>query len=196
MLFLSQKRKNSKKKHGVKKGVNCGAFASKQEMRSLWKPQICLHMLSRCRRNKKMIFILCGTLLKLFKMVCWSDFRKSSHWGKPYVNPMGGGRGRSNSGCDKKRLNFTNFLLENKKWGLSRILAMITKHPKLIFRKKKLKKMCAEPGAKWRQMAKKPWFLVQKGHCAASTGVKTDQNHWKMDENCLYDQDEVPPEQF
>ena len=90
---------------------------------------------------------------------------------------MGRGRGLANFRSGKTGLFFSNFFLKNEEKRICTNFFLIKYDTKEKFFFQIFKIHLPHRGAKWRQMAKTPRFPVQNGLCAASMGVKINQNH-------------------
>ena len=86
---------------------------------------------------------------------------------------MGRGRGLANFRSGKTGLFFSNFFLKKEEKHICTNFFLI----KYDTKEKIFKIHQPHRGAKWRQTAKTPRFPVQNGLCAASMGVKINQNH-------------------
>ena len=148
-----------------------------KEKRIWGKSQNFWKMLLWCYRNQEMNFFFAASLLKLLKMVYWFDFPNSRPWGKSHVNPMGRGRGLANFRSGKTGLFFSNFFLKKEEKHICTNFFLIKYDTKENFFFQIFKIHQPHRGAKWRQTAKTPRFPVQNGLCAASMGVKINQNH-------------------
>ena len=149
-----------------------------KEKRIWGKSQNFWKMLLWCYRNQEMNFFFAASLLKLLKMVYWFDFPNSRRWGKSHVNPMGRGRGLANFRSGKTGLFFSNFFKKKRgKTYLYFFFFWLSMSLKKNFFFPIFKIYHPHRGAKWRQTSKKHRFPVQNGLCAASMGVKINQNH-------------------
>ena len=154
------------------------ALLRQNKKKHIWgKPQNCWKMLLWCYRNQEMSFFSSASLLKLIKMVYWFDFTNLRRWGKSHVNPMRRGRGLANFRSGKTGLFFSNFLKKKEEKHICTFFFLIKYVTKENFFFPIFKIYHPHRGAKWRQTSKKHRFPVQNGLCAASMGVKINQNH-------------------
>ena len=90
---------------------------------------------------------------------------------------MGRGRGLANFRSGKTGLFFSNFLKKKEEKHICTNFFLIKYDTKEKFFFPIFKIYHPHRGAKWRQTSKKHRFPVQNGLCAASMGVKINQNH-------------------